>query len=135
MYSAADLLPPSLPRSEILSSRPPTVAGEAPVNLARCSGMEVSFTPAAAASATPADSAAGASGAVRAVVSGASPGVPPSGPQPRSAQTTSAQARSAPGVVFGPSLIPRSRPPALVAGIISEGRVAYRREDVVWRGL
>jgi hypothetical protein len=127
MYSAAALLPSSLPRSEILTSRPPTLAGEAPVSLARCSRMEASSIPAAGASATSAGSGVEDSWAVRALVSGASPGIPPSDPQPRSAQTTSAQTRSAPGVIFGPSLILCTPPPTLVAGIISEGRAMHRR--------
>jgi hypothetical protein len=52
MYSAAALLPLSLPRSEIMTSRPPSGAGEAPVRRARWVRIEVSSMPAAAASAT-----------------------------------------------------------------------------------
>ena len=84
MYSAAALLPSALPRSEIVTSRPPRVAGEAPVRCDRCLRIEDSSIPAAAASATFGGSTFEVSSAVRAVVSlccavvlGASP-VPPS---------------------------------------------------------
>jgi hypothetical protein len=73
MYSAAAFLPSALPRSEIVTSRPPRGAGAAPVRWARCARIEGSFTPAAAASAALGGSAFETSWSARAIVLDASP--------------------------------------------------------------
>jgi hypothetical protein len=149
MYPAAALLPLSLPRSEMVISRPPSGAGEAPVRRARWARIEGSSMPAAAAPATSGGSKFEASSTGRAVVPGASPVPRPSGPQPGSAPRASTKTRRSWSMIF-PHLIvhpPFSLPPlwadvprdpdirrGLLAGIITEHHAFARRECAVWRG-
>src|SRR3712207_439049 len=115
MYSAAALLPSTLPRSTIVTAPPPSGASDSPVRRARCVRIEASSIPAAAALATFGGGSSGleASSAVRALVSGATPLF--SGPQPRSTANTKTKKAPSTAVILRLTGVPRSSPTLLLS--------------------